>query len=39
LEIFYYFGGDDVGGWEIGAVFKGFVFQPKDVEVEFIALG
>jgi hypothetical protein len=39
LEIFDYLGGDDVGVREIGAVFEAFVFKPKDVEIEFVALG
>ena len=39
LEVFYDFGGDDVGIREIGAVFEAFVFEPEDVEVEFVALG
>ena len=29
---------DDVGIGEIGAVFEAFVFEPKYVEVEFVAL-
>ncbi len=32
------FGGDDVGIGEIGAVFEAFVFEPEDVEVEFVVL-
>ena len=38
LEIFDNFLSDDVGIGEIRAVFQAFVFEPKDVEVEFIAL-
>ena len=38
LEVFYDVGGDDFGGREIGAFFEGFVFQPEDVEVHFVAL-
>jgi hypothetical protein len=30
---------DDVGIGKIGAVFEVFVFEPEDVEVEFVALG
>ena len=30
--------GDDFGGGKIGAFFQGFVFQPEDVEVHFVAL-
>jgi hypothetical protein len=33
------FGGDDVGVGEIGAVFEAFVCEPKDIEIEFVALG
>ena len=38
LEVFDDFGGDDVVIGKIGAVFEAFVFEPKDVEVEFVAL-
>jgi hypothetical protein len=38
LEIFNDLGGDDVGIGKVGAVFEAFVFEPKDVEVEFVAL-
>ena len=38
LEVLYYFGGDDVGIGEVGAVLEAFVFQPEDVEIEFIPL-
>ena len=38
LEIFYDFGGDNVGIREVGAVFEAFVFEPEDVEVKFVAL-
>jgi len=31
--------GDDVRSGEIGAVFKAFVFEPEDVQVELVALG
>jgi len=31
------FGGDDVGIGKVGAVFEAFVFEPEDVEVEFVA--
>jgi hypothetical protein len=37
LEVFHNFGGDDVGVGEIGAVFKAVVFEPEDIEVEFVA--
>jgi hypothetical protein len=30
---------DDVGIGKVSAVFEAFIFEPKDVEVEFIALG
>ena len=33
------FGGDDVGVGKVGAVFEAFVFEPEDVDVEFVALG
>jgi hypothetical protein len=33
LEVFDDFRGDNVGIGKIGAVFEGFVFQPKNVEV------
>jgi hypothetical protein len=39
LEVFDDFGGDYFGVGEVGAVVEAFVFEPKDVEVEFIALG
>ena len=39
LEVFNDFGGDDVGIGEVGAIFEAFVFQPEDVEIEFIAFG
>jgi len=39
LEVFDNFSGDDVGIGKVGAVFKAFVFEPKDVEIEFVALG
>ena len=29
---------DDVGIGEVGAVFEAFVFEPENVEVEFVAL-
>jgi hypothetical protein len=38
LKVFDDFSGDDVGVWEIGGVFERFVFEPKDVEIEFVAL-
>jgi hypothetical protein len=30
---------DDVGIRKIGAVFEAFVFEPQDVEVEFVSQG
>ena len=38
MEVFDDFGGDDIGVGEIGAVFEGLIIEPKDVEVEFVAL-
>ena len=38
MEIFDDLGGDDIGVREVGAVFEGFIFQPEDVEIEFVAL-
>ena len=38
LKIFDDFGGDEVGIGEVGTVFEAFVFEPKDVEIEFITL-
>jgi len=38
LKVFYDFLRDDVGIGEISAVFEAFVFEPEDVEVEFVAL-
>jgi hypothetical protein len=38
LEIFDDFGSDDVWIGKVSAVFEAFVFEPGDVEVEFIAL-
>ena len=29
---------DDVGTWQVGAVFEALVFEPEDVEVECVAL-
>jgi hypothetical protein len=29
---------DDVGSGEVGALFEAFVFEPEDVEVEFVCL-
>ena len=39
MEVFNDFGGNDVGIGKVGAVFEAFVFEPKDIEVEFVALG
>ena len=39
MEIFDNFLSDHIGIGEVGAVFEAFVFEPKDVEVEFVALG
>ena len=39
LEVFYDLGGDDVGIRKVGTVFERPILQPKDVEVEFVALG
>ena len=38
MEVFYDLGGDDIGIGKVGAVFERFVFQPEDIEVEFVAL-
>ena len=38
LEVFDDFCGDDIGIGKVGAVFEAFVFEPEDVEVEFVAL-
>ena len=38
MEIFHNLSGDDVGIGEVGAVFEAFVFESKDVEIEFVAL-
>ena len=37
--VFDDFGGDYIGIGKIGAVLEAFVFEPEDVEVEFVALG
>jgi hypothetical protein len=39
FEVFDYLSRDDVGVGEVGAVFEAFVFEPEDVEVQFVALG
>jgi hypothetical protein len=33
------FGRNDIGIGEVCAVFEAFVFEPEDVEIQFIALG
>ena len=38
MQVLDNFGDDDVGIGKIGAVFEAFVFEPENVEVEFIAL-
>src|SRR5262249_50225644 len=38
LEVFDDFGGDDIGRWEIRAVFQAFIFEPEDIEVQCVAL-
>jgi hypothetical protein len=38
FQIFDNFLRDHIGIREIGAVFEAFVFEPEDVEVEFVAL-
>jgi hypothetical protein len=38
LEVFNNFGGDDVGIGEVCAVFERFIFEPENVEVQFVAL-
>ena len=38
LEVFDDLCGNDVGIRKVSAVFERFVFAPKDVEVEFVAL-
>ncbi len=30
--------GDDLGGGKVGGFFQGVVFEPEDVEVDFVAL-
>ena len=37
MEVFDDFSGDNVGIGEVGTVFEAFVFEPEDVEVEFVA--
>jgi hypothetical protein len=38
LEVFDYLSCDDIRIWKGGAVFEAFVFEPENVEVEFVAL-
>jgi hypothetical protein len=38
LEVFDDFLRYDVGVGKVGAVFEGFVFEPGDIEVEFVSL-
>jgi hypothetical protein len=38
LEVFDDLGGDDVWIGKVSAVFERFVFESKDVEIEFVAL-
>ncbi len=38
LEVFDDLGGDDVGIGKVGTVLDAVVFEPKDVEIEFVAL-
>ena len=38
MQVFDDLGGYDVGVGETGAVFEAFVFDPEDVEVEFVTL-
>jgi len=38
FKVFDDFLRDDVGGGEVGAVFEAFVFEPKDIEIEFVTL-
>jgi hypothetical protein len=37
FQIFDDLGCDDVEIGEVGAVFEAFVFEPEDVEIEFVA--
>jgi hypothetical protein len=39
LEVFDDFLSDNVRIGKIGAVFEAFIFEPKNVEVELVALG
>jgi hypothetical protein len=39
LQVFDDFCGDNIGIGEVCAVFEAFVLKPKNVEVEFVALG
>ena len=36
MKVFYDFLRDHIGVGEVGAVFEAFVFEPKDVEVDFV---
>ena len=38
MKVFDNFLSDDVGSGKVGAVFEAFVFEPEDVEVEFVVL-
>jgi hypothetical protein len=38
LKIFDGFLNDDAGIGKVGTVFEAFVFEPENVEVEFVAL-
>ena len=39
LKILDDFLGDHVRRWKVSAVFEAFVFEPENIEVEFVALG
>ena len=39
MEVFDDLRSHDVGLRKVGAVFEAFVFEPENVEIEFIALG
>jgi hypothetical protein len=38
LEVFDYLSRNDIWIGKVGAVFERFVFEPKDVGIEFVAL-
>ena len=38
FEVGSYIGGNDLGRGQIGALFQRIVFQPEDIQVNFVAL-